>query len=188
MKMEVSVGVSNRHVHLTEEMYAQLFDEKMTKRNDLKQPGQFASNQLVTIKTEKSEIPNVRVLGPCRSYNQIEISASDARKLGINPPVRDSGDLDDSLVVTLVTDKASIDVKGCIIARRHVHMSVLDAKKYGVSNLHPIRLIIKGKKGGILNGVVKLSEKGVLEAHVDTDEASAMGLNTGDMIEFEIEK
>ena len=73
METKVSVGVSNRHVHLTEETYKMLFDEELTKKNDLNQIGQFASNQTLTLKTEKTEIPNVRILGPFRSYNQIEI-------------------------------------------------------------------------------------------------------------------
>ncbi len=186
MELSVSVGVSNHHVHLTEEIYNKLFDEPMTKKKDLKQTGQFASNQVVTIKTEKFEIPNVRVLGPCRNYSQIEISKTDARKLGIDPPVRNSKELDDALTVTLVTPKASIDVKGCIIAKRHIHMSANQAAELGIENLHPIKLIINGDKGGILYGVVKVSERGVLEAHIDTDEAAAMGLNNDDIIEVEI--
>ncbi len=186
MEIKVSVGVSNRHVHLTEDVYNQLFDEPMTKKKDLKQLGQFASNQLVTIKTDKAEINNVRVLGPCRDYNQIEISKSDARKLGINPPVRNSKELEDALPITLVTDKASIEIKGCIIAKRHIHMGLEDAKKYGVNNLDNIKLIIDGDKGGILYGTVKVSEDGVLEAHIDTDEAAAMGLESEDIITVEL--
>ncbi len=186
MELKVSIGVSNRHVHLTESVYNKLFDSPLSKKRDLNQIGQFASEQVLTIKTEKSEIQNVRVLGPFRDYNQVEISKSDARKLGLNPPVRNSGDLRGALKITLVTDKASIEVIGCIIAKRHIHMNTLQAEKLGIKNLQPMRLIINGEKGGVLNGVVKVSDDGYFEAHIDTDEASAFGLDSTDEVTVEI--
>ena len=91
--MQVSVGISNHHVHLSENDLKLLFDGKLEIRNELKQPGQFASNQLVDIIGAKGEIKGLRVLGPARSYTQVEVSKTDCYKLGINPPVRDSGDL-----------------------------------------------------------------------------------------------
>ena len=111
--MKISIGVSNRHVHLTKEHLNILFGEGygLEKKNDLTQPGQFASTALVTIKTEKSEISNVRVLGPVRPYTQVEISKTDAYKLGLNPPVRNSGDLKDSAPITIVGPNGSVNVE-----------------------------------------------------------------------------
>ena len=113
--MKVSVGVSNRHVHLTEETYKELFDGiDLEIVKELTQPGQFASNLKLTIKTEKSSIENVRVLGPLRKYNQV----------GINPPVRDSGDLEGSRPITLEYNGKEVYLdKGCIIPTRHIHIN-----------------------------------------------------------------
>jgi len=185
METKVSVGVSNRHVHLTEETYKMLFDEELTKKNDLNQIGQFASNQTLTLKTEKTEIPNVRILGPFRSYNQIEISKTDARKFGLNPPVRDSGDVANSEKITLVTPKAEITIEGCIIAHRHVHMNTKEALELGIKDKQPCTLKVPGIKGGTLNAVFKVSDDGFFETHIDTDEAAAFALNSGDLIDLE---
>jgi putative phosphotransacetylase len=186
MIIKVKIGISNRHVHLTEETYNKLFNEKIDLYKNLNQVGEFASNKKVTLKTDKFEIPNVRVLGPFRKYNQIEISRSDAIKLGLNPPVANSGDLLQAEEITLVTDKTSIKVKGCILAHRHVHMTPDEALKYGVKNYQPVKLIVNGNKGGVLNANVKISDNGYYEAHIDTDEAAAFGLNNGDEVELEI--
>lgn len=186
MKLKVKIGVSNHHVHLKKETYEALFDEPIKKKKDLNQIGQFASEQTLTIKNDKCEIPNVRVLGPFRNYDQVEISKSDARKLGIDPPVRDSGDLKDALEITLVTEKSSVVVKGCILAKRHIHMNTTEALKLGIKNLQPMRLIIDNEKSGTLNGVVKVSDDGYFEAHIDTDEAAAFNLNNNDEVEVEI--
>ena len=115
MKYDINVRISNRHVHLTEEMYNMLFDEPIEKRNDLNQIGQFAAKQTVTLKNGDKIIENVRVLGPFRDYNQIELSKKDARTLDLNPPVRTSGDLEGTPSITLVTSKNEITVPGVII-------------------------------------------------------------------------
>ena len=111
--MKISIGVSNRHVHLTKEHLSILFgaNYELEKKNDLTQPGQYASTAVVTIKTSKSEIDNVRVLGPIRNYTQVEISKTDAYKLGLNPPVRNSGDLGGSAHITIVGPNGSIDLE-----------------------------------------------------------------------------
>ena len=180
--MKVSIGVSNRHVHLTKEVYDMLFDEEITKKNDLNQIGEFASNQTLTIKNGDKEIKNVRVLGAFRNYNQVEVSKRDARSLGLNPPVRRSGDLDDSLNITLVTDKASVEVKGLIIANRHVHMTPDDAKKYGVVNEQMVQIKVPGEKSGIMDAEVKISDNGYYELHIDTDDANAFLLQDNDKV------
>ena len=157
--MKVNVGVSNRHVHLKKQDLDILFGTDLTIKNKINQPGQFACNEVVTIKTEKSEINNVRVLGPTRNYTQIEISKTDAYKLGINPPVRSSGCLENSEVVTIIGPKGSIKTNGCIIADRHLHITNED-------------------------GTEKESAEADFEVHLDTDDANAFLLKNGDEVEI----
>ena len=182
MEYSINARISNRHVHLTEETYKLLFDEELTKRNDLSQLGQFASNQTVTIRSGDKVIPNVRVLGPFRSYNQIEVSKRDARTLELEPPVRRSGDLEDSLNITLETSKSSVEVKGLIIANRHVHMNYEDAKKYGVEDRQIVKIKIDGDKSGLIDAEVKVSSDGFYELHIDTDDGNAFLINDNDKV------
>ena len=185
MNIKVSVGVSNRHVHLTKEVYEMLFDEEITIKNNLNQPGEFASNQTLTIKTSKDSIDNVRILGPFRSYNQIEVSKSDAHILGINPPVRTSGDLENSETITLVNKDKSVTLNNaCIIANRHIHMSEAKALELGVSNNQPIDIKITGDKAGIITAYTKITSDGYFELHVDRDDANAFLLNNNDEVEM----
>ena len=111
--MKVSIGVSNRHIHLTQEHLEYLFGKgyKLKELKKINQPGQFASVETVTIKTEKSSIDNVRILGPIRNYTQIEISKTDAYKLGLNPPVRESGEITDSEKITVVGPKGELNLE-----------------------------------------------------------------------------
>lgn len=182
MEYNINARISNRHVHLTKEIYELLFDEEMTKRNDLNQLGEYASNQTLTIKYKDKKIENVRILGGFREYNQIEISKRDARFLGVNPPVKRSGDLEDSLSVTLETKKASIEVKGLIIANRHVHINNKDASKYGVVDKQLVKIEIPGAKSGVIDAEVKLSDNGYFELHIDTDDANAFMLEDNDKV------
>ena len=147
--MKVSIGISNRHVHLTKEHLEILFGEgyELEKKNDLTQPGQYASTALVTIKTNKSEISNVRVLGPVRSYTQVEISKTDAYKLGLNPPIRNSGDLKDSESITIVGPNGTIIVdECCIIATRHIHILPEQLKVYGLEGREKVNVKLNGEK------------------------------------------
>ncbi len=184
MKKIVKVGISNRHVHLTEEVYNKLFATPLTKKYDLSQIGDFASNQIVTLKTEKGSLDSVRIIGPCRSYNQVEISRSDARKLGLNPPVRKSGDLTSSETITIVGDLGEIILdQVCIIAERHIHMNPKDAINWGVKDGDLVQVQVMGDKSCILDTHIKVSENGVLAFHIDTDDANAAGLNQDDEVE-----
>ena len=153
--MQVILGVSNRHVHLKEEDYKILFgDEPLNKVKDLRQPGQFASDKLVTIKNGDREINHVRVLGPIRNYTQVEISKTDAYTLKLNPPIRTSGDLEGSSPITIIGPKGEIDLKeGCILANRHIHISPEEVKKYNLEGVKKVKVKIDGEKGGILNNV-----------------------------------
>lgn len=183
--MEVTIGVSNRHVHLKKEHMDLLFgkDYELEIKNKLVQPGQFASTSTLTIKTEKAEIQNVRVLGPIREYTQVEISKTDAYKLGINPPIRESGDLKGSESIELIGPKGSIKLEeGCIIADRHIHITPKLVEELGLVGVEKVSVEIKGEKGGILNNVyLKVNENFALEMHVDTDDANAHLIKTGDI-------
>ena len=184
--MNINIGVSNRHVHLNEYDFKALFGENavLEELRPLTQPGEFASTSLVTIKTEKGMIEKVRVLGPLRSYTQVEISKTDAYKLGLNPPVRESGDIENSEGVTLVGTLSEITKKeGCIIASRHIHATPSDVEKYGldVNKKYCVRLF--GEKGGIINNVsIKANPNYVWEMHIDTDDANAHLVGKGNSL------
>ena len=176
-KMKVSIGVSNRHVHLKEEDLKILFGENYTleKLKDINQQGQFAAKEVVTIATDKGIIENVRVLGPIRPYTQVEISKTDAYKLGVNPPVRDSGDIENSEAISIIGPNGRIDLeKGCIIAARHIHITPKQMELYGLVGMTTVDVLLPGEKGGILHNVsLKVSEESYFELHIDTDDANA---------------
>lgn len=184
--MKISVGVSNRHIHLTEETFKKLCDEKIEIRNMLNQPNQFASTITFTIKTEKDEINNVRLLGPFREYNQVEISRTDAYKLGLNPPVRTSGDLNGSSPITIIGPNGSVDLnEGVIIADRHIHITKEQLKEKGLENKTSVKIKVGGEKGGILDNVnLKVSDEAYFELHLDTDDANAFNLKNNDELEI----
>ena len=186
--MKVSVGISNRHVHLTKEHLEILFgtDYELHMLRSVNQPGQFACEEKVTIVTEKSKIENVRILGPTRSYTQVEISKSDAIKLGINPPVRDSGDLENSASITIVGPCGTVELDhGCILATRHIHITPSEQKKWGLEGVSKVDVKICNEKGGILGQVhMKVAEDSYYEMHIDTDDANAFLLNNGDEVEI----
>ena len=183
--MNVIIGVSNRHVHLKEEHLKELFGEnfKLEKFRDLRQPGQYASNSFVTIKTDKDKIEKVRIIGPCREYTQVEISKTDSYKLGINPPIRNSGDLKESVGVTLIGPNGTLDLEdGCIIPTRHIHLSEEHIKAYGLQGREKVSVVLRGEKGGIINNVyLKITKDSVLELHLDTDDANAHLIKNGDI-------
>ena len=170
--MEVKINISARHVHLTKEALDILFGHELHVRNMLNQVGQFAS------------VETVRVIGPVRKYNQVELAKSDVRRLGINPPVRKSGVLNDAELVTIETDKASITGNFAIIADRHVHFSPSDALKYGIVDDQILYLDIKGVKPGTIIVKAKITDYGFYEAHLDTDDANAFLITPGDIGEL----
>ena len=185
--MKLNVGISNRHVHLNEEVYNKLFgDAEFTKAKDLTQPGQFASTLKVTLKTEKGEIENVRVLGPLRKYNQVEISKTDAFKLGLNPPVRNSGDLKGSENIILVAGENEVVVNECcIIPARHIHITEEQMKEFGFEGKETVRVKVGGEKGGILDNVyLKAASDSYFELHLDTDDGNAFLIKQGDEVEI----
>lgn len=186
--MEISIGVSNRHVHLTKEHLEVLFGKGFELKNlkNLHQPTNFVSDSFVTLKTEKDVIEHVRVLGELRGYTQIEISRTDAYKLGINPPVRDSGDLAGSTPITLVGPNGEVNLnEGCIIATRHIHITPSQMKEFGFEGKEEVSVKLPGEKGGIIDHVhLKVSELSYFELHLDTDDANAHLIKEGDIGEI----
>ena len=181
--MKVKVGVSRLHVHLTYEDYKKLFlDEAFEKRNELSQPRQFASDKTVDL-VGKHTIENVRVLGPLREYTQVEISKTDAYRLGINPPIRTSGDLEGASMITIKNGDRSITKNCCIIANRHIHITKEDKEKYKLNDC--VKIKINGEKGAILKNVyLKIMDEAYFELHLDTDDANANLVNEGDEVEI----
>ncbi len=185
--MDVTIGISNRHIHLTENTFKMLFgkDASLTKRNDLNQPGEFASNEVLNIKTLKGTIENVRVLGPFRDYNQVEITKTDAYKLGINPPVRKSGNLKGSESVVVVGPRGEMILnESTIIAERHIHMTKEYASMNNFIDGSLVNVIIDTVKPGTILAHIKVSDKAYLEMHLDTDDANAFLLKNGDSVEI----
>lgn len=179
----VPIGVSARHVHLSQKDVELLFGEghTLTKKKEL-MGGQFACEEQVTIVGLKLRaIENVRVLGPVRPHSQVEISATDAVKLGIKAPVRLSGDLENSAPIAIVGPKGVIYLKeGCIIAQRHIHMNNRDAEIAGVKDKDIVSVKFDDERGVIFNNVqVRVDDSFTLEMHIDTDEANAAKISTG---------
>lgn len=187
--MKVKVAISARHIHLTKEDKDILFgsDYELTKRNDISQIGQFACNETVTLKTDKGLIENVRILGPLRSYTQVEISKTDSFGLGLKPPLRDSGDLENSETITIIGPKGQITKENStILAIRHIHVDRKTESELDIHDGDIVRCYVKGEKGGVMENVhIKCSDKYVFEMHIDTDDANAFFINNGDELEFE---
>lgn len=179
----VPIGVSARHIHLTQKDVETLFGTgyQLTKKKEL-MGGQYASNEVVTIVGLKLRaMENVRILGPVRKASQVEISATDAIKLGIKAPIRESGDIKGSSPIAVVGPKGVIYLnEGCIIAKRHIHMSPEDAKTAGVKNGDVVSVKVENERGTTFNHVsIRVDESFTLEMHIDTDEANAAKISTG---------
>ncbi len=179
MEKTVLVETSARHVHVTKETLATLFGEgyTLTKKKDLSQPGQFSCEERVQVIGPKGSFPAVSILGPERSADQVELSASDARKIGITAPVRESGDVKGSGACKLVGPKGEVELsEGVIIAKRHIHMTPEDAEKYGMRDKQVVSVQIKSAERSLIFGdtVVRVSPNYALAMHIDTDESNAV--------------
>lgn len=184
----IPVGVSARHVHLSAEHLKTLFGDgyELTSQKPLSQPGQFAANETVVIVGPRGAIERVRILGPVRKNTQIEVAFTDALRLGIIPPVRESGDIKNSAPATIVGPVGSIHIsEGLIMAKRHVHMRPEDAERFQVKNGDYVQLRTSGERSVVFDNVlIRVSDNYKLEFHVDTDEANASLLKTGDRVEL----
>lgn len=176
----VPVGISNRHIHLSQADLDQLFGAgyQLTPMKELSQPGQFACKETVTICGPKGAIEKVRVLGPVRKETQIEIVAGDCFKLGVKAPAKLSGDLAGTPGITVVGPRGSVQTaQGLIVAQRHIHMAPADAQAYGVQDGQIVKIRVSGLRGGIYDNVaIRVTTSSKLECHLDTEEANAMGV------------
>ena len=182
--MRVKVGISNRHIHLTKEDANILFGDgyKFVKKKDLSQVGEYACEEVVKISTDKYEFPYVRVLLPFRKYTQVEVSREDALLLGINPPIRDSGDLDNSESVYIEGPNGKIFKENCcIIANRHIHCNKMDGLDHNNGDI--VKTIVNGE---VMDDIhIKMNDNYILELHIDKTDAKKYGLKDGDYIEIE---
>ena len=179
MEKTVMVETSARHVHVTEETLEILFGKgyQLTKKKDLSQPGQFACEERVQVIGPKNSFPAVSILGPTRPADQVELSASDARSIGVAAPVRESGDIAGSGACKLVGPKGEVELKeGVIVAKRHIHMTPEDAENYGVKDKQVVSVKIDSPESSLVFGdvVVRVSPKFKLAMHIDTDESNAV--------------
>ena len=181
----IPIAISARHIHLDKETFAALFgsDTEPTHHSDLSQPGQFSCEQKVNLIGPRNRIDGVRLLGPLRSKNQVEISRTDEFVLGVDAPVRDSGQVKGSAPITLEGPKGTVHLtEGLICARRHIHMHPDDAKRFGVKNKDEVEVAISGGPRDLIfcDVLVRVSPGYKLEMHIDTDEANAAELSKAD--------
>ena len=185
----VPLGVSNRHIHLTLKTFHALFGERAAfeELRPLFQPGEFASKHTVTIVGPKlRSIPGVRILGPLRSYDQVEVSLTDAVFLGIDPPVANSGTLDKAAPLTLVGPQGSVYRERCaIVASRHIHMTNADARRWSVKDGDFCRVRVPGGKSTIFEQVlIRTNDAWRMQIHLDTDDANAANVRDEGYVEF----
>ena len=180
---QVLVETSARHVHLTQEHIEILFGKghQLTHKKDLSQPGQFACEERVTVVGPKKEIAGVSILGPARPASQVEISLTDARSIGVNAPIRESGDVAGSGACKLVGPCGEVELtEGVIAAQRHIHLTPEAAAEFGVSDKEIVCVKIDSARSLVFDDVVvRVSEKFAPAMHVDTDDANAVGIGNG---------
>jgi len=185
MEIKVPIEVSARHIHLDRQTFAKLFgkDAELTPYKPLSQPGTFAAEQTVTLKTVAGVIPNVRILGPLRTYTQVEISKTDAYYLKIDPPVRDSHEISmaGSPGIVLIGPSGRLALKkGVILSWRHIHINNNQALEYGLENSQLVKVDIDSNPRSLVfeNVLVRVSPEFDLVMHIDTDEGNAAGINS----------
>ncbi|AKL93921.1 propanediol utilization protein PduL [Clostridium aceticum] len=180
---EIPVEVSARHVHLSKEHMTALFGDEaqLAILKELSQPGQFQYDKRITLMGPKGSISNVAILGPVRKDTQVEISYTDARTLGISPPLRESGNLEDTEGVMIVAGRRVVNIdKGVMIAKRHIHMTPENAKVFGVEDGQQVKVRIKSQRPVVLEDVlIRVSEKYRLSMHIDHDEGNAAAYQPG---------
>ena len=182
-RLFVELEASGRHVHVTREQALTLFGHPLTPKRPLSQPGQYLANERVTVIGPKGEFQAVAVLGPERKEAQVEVSATDARSLGLNPPVRLSGDVQDSPGATLAGDRGRVEIRqGVIIAKRHIHLTPEDAARFRVKDKQIVKLRTFTDRPLVFDDVaVRVSPDFASYVHLDYDEANACGFQKGDL-------
>ena len=188
-QQKIPVGVSARHVHVTQEHLEILYGQgyQLTVHASLYQPGAFAAKETLTIVGRRMRaIEGVRILGPVRDYSQVELAPTDAIRLGLHPPIRDSGDIAGSEPIVLVGPLASVHLKeGAICATRHIHMAPEEAESLGVHDGDLLKVGIPGERALTFENIrPKISSSYVLQMHLDTDDSNAAGLQGGEGVEL----
>lgn len=186
MEKTVLIETSARHVHLSESDLFTLFGEgyELTKKKDLSQPGQYACEERVAVVGPKGQFPAVSILGPVRKASQVELSASDARSIGVTAPIRESGDIEGSAGCKLVGPKGEIELDcGVIVAKRHIHMTPADAEKYGCEDKQVVCVKVPSEGRALIfdDVVVRVHPNFALAMHIDTDESNAAAAKPGMM-------
>ena len=182
-KIFVPLEASGRHVHVTEEQARTLFGHELTPERELSQPGQYLCRERVNVIGPKGEFRNVAVLGPARKEAQVEISLTDGKTLGLNPPVQLSGDITDSPGCTLAGPKGQVLLnRGVIVAQRHIHLTPEDGARFGVTDGQVVSLQTFTTRPCIFQDVaVRVSRDFAAAVHLDYDEANACGFQKGDL-------
>lgn len=184
-KLTIPIGISNRHVHLSKKDLEVLFGEgyQLTVMKKLRQPGQFAAKETVTVTGPKGSFENVRVLGPVRGQTQLEISVSDGYKLGFSVPIRESGDTEGTPGIILKGPKGIVEKdRGVIAALRHIHMPLNLAEHFGLKDKDRVSAEAGTTRRLLFHNVlVRVSDQYLPELHLDTDEANAGGIQNGDI-------
>jgi putative phosphotransacetylase len=184
----VPIGISARHIHLSPEHIQLLFGQgyQLKVLKDLSQPGQFAAEETVTVVGPKGKLEKVRILGPARKHTQIEISRTDTFSIGVNSPVRESGNIEGTPGLKVVGPQGEVELeRGVIVAARHIHFHTSDAAKWGIQDRQFLRVKLNGERPLVFEHVIaRVSEHFALDMHLDTDEGNAAGVNTGEFAEL----
>jgi putative phosphotransacetylase len=179
-QLQVMIEGSGRHIHITKECLEALFGAgyELEVKKYLSQPGEFASTAKVDVVGPKGTLKGVSILGPCRKFTQVELSFTDARILGINPPIRESGNIAGSAPVTLVGPEGTVELKeGAIVAKRHLHITPKDAEEFGIQDREIVQIKVGGERALIFDEVVaRVSENYATAVHLDYDEVNAAAL------------
>jgi putative phosphotransacetylase len=182
---QVPVGVSARHIHLSAQHIGILFGEgyELKIMKDLSQPGQYAAEETVAVVGPKGRFDKVRILGPARPQSQLEVSRTDAFALGMKPPVRESGNIEGTPGIRVIGPAGEVELEqGVIVAARHIHFHTDDAAKWGISDKQLLTVRVEGERPLVFEQVVaRVSDQFALDMHIDTDEANAAGVKTGDI-------
>lgn len=184
----VPIGISARHIHLSKSHIEALFGPgyELQIMKDLTQPGQYAAMETVAVVGPRGSFDKVRILGPARKESQLEISMTDAFKLGISAPVRESGNIDGTPGVKVIGPQGEVELeRGVIIAARHIHFHTSDAARWGIQDKQVLKVKTTGSRPLIFEDVIaRVSESFALDMHIDTDEGNAAGVKTGDFAEI----
>jgi putative phosphotransacetylase len=188
-KILIPVGISGRHIHMTREILETLFGRghQLAVYRKLSQPGEFAAEEQVTIIGPSGRaIENVRILGPVRKFTQVELSRSDGMRLGIDLPIRRTGDLKGTPGLTVVGPRGTVNLtEGAVSATRHIHMTRQDADRFGLGDGQIVRARVGGERGLVFDNVlIRVSDRFALDFHLDTDDANAAGLENGSLVEI----